>query len=114
PRHHCRAPGLRADLRDLGSPIPRPVRQPRLPGRLRRAGPGADIGVRRALADLPEQRELTAIQAVLRAASALAAVVVAACALAFPAAAAAADPVVAAAGDIACAPNTPETPTTCH
>jgi calcineurin-like phosphoesterase family protein len=51
---------------------------------------------------------------VLRTAATLAAVVVAACALAFPAAAAAADPVLAAAGDIACAPNTPETPTTCH
>jgi acid phosphatase type 7 len=51
---------------------------------------------------------------VLRAAATLAAAVVAACTLASPAAAAEADPVLAAAGDIACAPNTAQTPTTCH
>src|SRR5205823_11255580 len=47
--------------------------------------------------------------------SLLIAVAIAACAAA-PAADAAAgpDPVLAAAGDIACAPNTPETPTQCH
>jgi hypothetical protein len=51
----------------------------------------------------------------LRVAGTLAAAVLAACATA-PAAGAAAgpDPVLAAAGDIACAPNMPETPTACH
>jgi acid phosphatase type 7 len=51
---------------------------------------------------------------VLRPAATLAAAVLAACILVSPAAAAGADPVLAAAGDIACAPNSPETPTTCH
>ncbi len=51
----------------------------------------------------------------LRAAAGLAAAILAACALASPAGAASGpDPVLAAAGDIACAPNTPETPTACH
>jgi calcineurin-like phosphoesterase family protein len=49
---------------------------------------------------------------VLRLAATLAATAVAAGALAAPSSAA--DPVLAAAGDIACAPQTPKTPTSCH
>src|SRR5205823_4668441 len=113
--HHRRPPRLRADLRGRGHQVSRSVRQPGLPGRLRRAGPGARVAVPRACADLPAHRKLAAVQTMLRVAGTLAAAVLAACATA-PAAGAAAgtDPVLAAAGDIACAPNMAETPTVCH